>query len=59
MPAAAGAAAALVPVAALAPESGRTQIEDDRPNPAEKHIKHHRNQGFGSILHVLGSKFVV
>ena len=37
------------------PESGRTQIEDDRPNPAEKHIKHDRNQSFGQLLHVLGS----
>ena len=41
-----------------APESGRTQIWDDRPNPAEKHIKHDRNQSFGQILYVLGSKFV-
>ena len=37
-------------------ESGRTQIGDDRPNPAEKHIKHDRNQSWGSILHALGSK---
>ena len=29
---------------------------DDRPNPAEKHIKHHRNQSVDEIAHVLGSK---
>ena len=40
------------------PESGRTQIGDDRPNPAEKNIKHYRNQSCGLILHVLGSEFV-
>ena len=39
-------------------ESGRTRIGDDRPNPTEKHIKHDRNQSFGLILDVLGSKFV-
>ena len=37
-------------------ESGRTQIGDDRPNPAEKHIEHDRNQSVGQILHIAGSK---
>ena len=37
-------------------ESGRTQIGEDRPNPAEKHIKHDRNQSFGSIWHTWGPK---
>ena len=33
-----------------------TQIGDGNPNPAEKHIKHYRNQSLGSMLHVLDSK---
>ena len=39
-------------------ESGRIQIGDDRPNPVEKHIRHDRTHSFGSILHVVNSKFV-